>query len=1369
MVTRAELLWTALPNGRTADGGLRLSVHAAPRLTVSGGGETRLDHDAFADVLAWPPPGLRFSVTVVGAATQTTYSGEDVVEIEPARPAPAEELWQAVFGPSTPVRSFAVPDLTTVTWHTYPAAKLAAWLAETYGSLAITSPTQAPTIGALRARFDAIDFTGNRDSRLRWQGARNALDDVLSSQGVVDTTAPSGPTADFWQLEDFHAPAFRDAEDPEKAVEDAFAQGPALPDLDLHQALAFIGRHPSLMRWLGLVHDLEIPDPSGGATGVLLRVRPEWEPSVGTLVQHTPWTACELGPGWFTAQPLASETMRHGQLRLDLPDRYRALRVDVAGSGLKATRAAGNLTRKVERPTADTPTTSTIPSLRTAGFAVVEQGRARRLRSGAARAVALDGALAAALTGGTLPTLHAEDLVRGYRVDVRDVASRSWRSLMERQGSFTFPDRPDLGEVPDTGEGMVSSVPTRKPDGPDIFAAENLFVWDGWSLVVDRPGMTLALEAPAGADPLQARPVNAAGTEHRVTSRFEVVPGTLPVLRFGHRYELKARTVDLAGNSVPMDTLPGITHATSPQHYGRHEPVASPTVLLRTATVPGESVDRVVLRSELAAGPTPPSNARHLVVPKLAQLQVEEHGALDVVGEQGRVPDGSQQRHEQIALRDEALLSQVEEEQLQADGSVLYPEAHVPVTWSPDPLSRGVALQFVSGRHRNTVLSEQLVAATKAWPGDWAVRLDVVDGEGAPSFSPADGGVIVVPLRKGDVARIRVSSVIGDPADVERFGLWTWLLGKNPPSATSAGLRTRIAAGLHWMFTPDHELVLVHAVRQPLATPEYLGSSPAPSRELGATFAILRGTFAFDRRSTGRIDVHAAWSEPVDEPAAADDPEPVDDTPDVLPPFSRNPDAVPFHLDVEHDDDLDEAEQDFIGRHEFGDTKHRRVTYTAVATTRFLEHFRETYTFVFDGAGSVVELSEVGLVAGTVTLHHAVPPPPGSEEGIPPTLVPIEAEDVTIDAEEGRITFGDGTSGALPTEGTPIEATFNVPPVTRTSSAEGAQVVVIPSSARPPTPGVLYALPTFAWERAESGGPAATPAKITSKRGGQGLRIYLERPWWASGEGELLGVVTWPGAGGSGDLTDTDALNGYVTEWGLDPVFGSANLPRRYPGPVAFPQRKATGTQLSLAELGPQGDTVDVAGHEVRFDTGRNLWYCDIEVASGKAYTPMIRLALARYQPDSLQHAHLSSIVLADVVQTAPDRLATVAFASPTGAGCTVTLAGPAPTGTEHGPGPGRAQVTVERLPASASPTDELLWEPVAAPVTMTASQVDGIGTWSRSLTLPTGPRDRLRLVVEQFELLAIEAIQNKANPFLPQKASRVVHTDVIPLHGTGG
>src|SRR5205823_702893 len=66
---------------------------------------------------------------------------------------------------------------------------------------------------------------------------------------------------------------------------------------------------------------------------------------------------------------------------------------------------------------------------------------------------------------------------------------------------------------------------------------------------------------------------------------------------------------------------------------------------------------------------------------------------------------------------------------------------------------------------------------------------------------------------------------------------------------------------------------------------------------------------------------------------------------------------------------------------------------------------------------------------------------------------------------------------------------------------------------------------------------------------------------------------------------------------------------------------------------------VDIAPHDVFYDDKRRLWYCDIEVNWGAAYWPFIRLALARYQPVSLDSAHLSNVVPSSVVEVWVERL----------------------------------------------------------------------------------------------------------------------------------
>ncbi len=65
---------------------------------------------------------------------------------------------------------------------------------------------------------------------------------------------------------------------------------------------------------------------------------------------------------------------------------------------------------------------------------------------------------------------------------------------------------------------------------------------------------------------------------------------------------------------------------------------------------------------------------------------------------------------------------------------------------------------------------------------------------------------------------------------------------------------------------------------------------------------------------------------------------------------------------------------------------------------------------------------------------------------------------------------------------------------------------------------------------------------------------------------------------------------------------------------------------------------VEIAPHDVFYDAERELWYADIEISPRASYFPFVRLALARYQPVSLEGCHLSNVVLADFMALTPSR-----------------------------------------------------------------------------------------------------------------------------------
>ena len=101
------------------------------------------------------------------------------------------------------------------------------------------------------------------------------------------------------------------------------------------------------------------------------------------------------------------------------------------------------------------------------------------------------------------------------------------------------------------------------------------------------------------------------------------------------------------------------------------------------------------------------------------------------------------------------------------------------------------------------------------------------------------------------------------------------------------------------------------------------------------------------------------------------------------------------------------------------------------------------------------------------------------------------------------------------------------------------------------------AVPLGGGHRARAAGRGAAPRRA-------GVRIYLERPWYSSGEGELVGVLLAPG----GD--DSRGCSGLVSQWGADPVWVSAPVtPRALLGSTTW--STSSGSTIVPSDAGPVG------------------------------------------------------------------------------------------------------------------------------------------------------------------------------------------------------
>lgn len=272
--------------------------------------------------------------------------------------------------------------------------------------------------------------------------------------------------------------------------------------------------------------------------------------------------------------------------------------------------------------------------------------------------------------------------------------------------------------------------------------------------------------------------------------------------------------------------------------------------------------------------------------------------------------------------------------------------------------------------------------------------------------------------------------------------------------------------------------------------------------------------------------------------------------------------------------------------------------------------------------------------------------------------------------------------------------------LTRKSPEAG---VWVPSSSAPPAPVVSYVVPTFGW----SGGGEPGQEQRSWRQGG-GIRVYLDRPWFASGSNEMLAVLL---PAGTEDPT-LSAAKDFVTQWGADPIWAGPKVKTIAPARGAFPKRldkgpvpydfggegptdpgavaegAVAGDGFPLENLTPQGAPdglrVHAVPHAVAYDAERKLWYCDIVVRPGGAYFPFIRLALARYQPHSVSGLELSSVAMAAFQQLAPDRVATI---TPTVlGGRRVSVYGALPAAGYVRPNAGNITIRLQRLAQGGDP-----------------------------------------------------------------------------------
>ena len=682
---------------------------------------------------------------------------------------------------------------------------------------------------------------------------------------------------------------------------------------DFHKMIAALGDYPELLRRMGLVVDLTVTVPAAGlpASGTI-RIVPTVNLALATT-NHAPRTHYALSDGLFVARPrVAGADFANGLLRLQDALRFKVHQVDVAGSGVKLQNAATNIVgvKQLEEVPVNGPDEQGLPALQTAGIAIVRPDIRSRLVEIFKRMHALnhklatiDGSHYAPLASGAPPLpsaddMFAEDIVRGYRVDIRDADATGWLSLCRRVGTYVFLDAGPGGThtIEDEGFVQIGAVEALQPSATRVIRAhETLFTWDGWSLAAPRPGEAILpdmgppdADNPDGVTKHGVVP-NTAATPFRLETTFKAKAGTLPRLRYGHSYRVRVRVVDLAGNSVfePDDPAFDVDQPeiTSEFMFRRFEPVGPPPVMLRAVPKEGESLERLTVRST----PSDPdatiraqATERHLAPPKGAQLLAERHEHFDagtVMRSDAAAYDlasreaGSLTERLDLTTDDLELIAGVKKVEDAALHRTYWLQENdtFDVSYLPDPFARGVLLRGLPGMTGIDDVQDNVnrLPFDGTWPNLKPLRLRLTglprnEVPPAPVWDPVKR-VLSVGLAQGETATVLLASYF-NLADLEMMGVWDWTVQKAPPDL--ADLRTAAVEGRNWLHLPYRTLTLVHAVQQPLTVPKVATFDDA-TRGIGDTAAILNGTLDIDAKSTGKVDVWAEWSDPLDDP---DDP-----------------------------------------------------------------------------------------------------------------------------------------------------------------------------------------------------------------------------------------------------------------------------------------------------------------------------------------------------------------------------------------------------------------------------------------------------------------------------------------------------------------
>jgi hypothetical protein len=822
-------------------------------------------------------------------------------------------------------------------------------------------------------------------------------------------------------------------------------------------------------------------------------------------------------------------------------------------------------------------------------------------------------------------TLYADDLVHGYRIDIAyEDNPAKWYSLHQRKNVYEFvpvggaAEKINLSEDEQLDEGCIqlTLVKDENDDDPDNDKISEVIArWQGWSLSVPKPGKAMN----DGDNEFQVNTKEEEDKKYKlnndVSFRLQVTaapaPKTLPMLRFGKGYKLKVRTVDIAGNGLPHDVQPenpGIT-LRSGIKYLRYEPLAVPVLIQADEVVSGdkskmrdrdgESLEHMVIRSNAGVSSfdyeknnltslyktndindkAPVTTlaylheaVRHAAAPRNSQHMAELHGMFD---EGFKDAATAKATYAFIVSRDKE--TKTDDKKVKAS-MVSVNEQNIPVEYLADPMAAGVIMTMKSDTTFETTWKKD---ENKKF--SFYFDAEVTDASANTPFTKMqwrNPKSFRIKLIEGNAAPVWSSServlTISLPksAQIEINYACFW---RPLDVDTYAALNNVIAAGINKERSREHARKSLHWMFSPWRTIRLVHAVQQPLEAPAMTPALPSNSRTNEKPADDAVTFNARN---------------YNDT------FSKIFTTIAVHGSSTGKVDIEASWTEMVD--DLNETEAKQVAAkTHVATVDV------SYDSKKINCGTAMNVIKV-MPNTKPALHHSL----NDTKHRMVNYTPVAST-----------RYREYFTGILDT------AKRNGKVLSQVQTGQPIMQNVL-SSAKPSVPVIDYILPSFNWLTNDKG------SEITRMRTGN-IRVYLKRPWYSSGDGEMLAVLL-----PIKNVLINETQKMYCTVWGKDPVFNSPELNNtNYPQVENFPFAAKYDT-VTLAE--DENSKMVIAAYKVLYDKEKMMYYADIPVNIGAAYFPFVRLCLARYQEHSLRLENkdccLSNTVTADWLQVVPVR-----------------------------------------------------------------------------------------------------------------------------------